>query len=157
MRTEAERLDEVGRGADATRDNECHVLPPLLVEVSSGASESENRGDGDVVPKNQRRCSRGTASSIQNNVVGTGFQRKLNVALDVLCGHLEPDGNATGQLSHPSGKPSVVSWGGELGEGWGRNRVLPFLQLSNLGNLSLDLVAGQMAPVPVFAPCPALK
>ena len=68
--------------------------------MGTGAGQRGDRRDGNMITKDQWRSTSSTAAAIKNNVVGAGLQRKIDVVLDMVCGQLEPDGDATRPFAH---------------------------------------------------------
>ena len=86
IRSEAERLDEVGWRADAARDDQRDILRSPAIEKTSSTGQRRNRRHGDVVSKDQRSGPCSAASTIEDDVVGTSFEGEIDVLLDVLGG-----------------------------------------------------------------------
>lgn len=128
-----------------------------FVEVVPCPGKSRNGRNGDVVAEEQRCRSCTSTAAVENDVVGPRSNREVNVSLDVLRAKLETDRDATAHFSHAVGKLGEILNSIEIGKGGRRYRSLAFRNATHFGNATGVLVARQVPPVPVFAPCPHLK
>lgn len=71
------------------------------------------------------RCRAGAAATtVQDDIVSTGIQGKLNVLFYVVCAELESYGYTTGDLSYLVSKPFEVIGARQITEGrWGDGRL----------------------------------
>ena len=71
-----------------------------------------------MIPKHLWRSTGTPTASIQNKVIGTGIQGKLNVLLDMVGAELEAYGYAAGKLSDTVGKVLEIGYGRKILERW---------------------------------------
>ena len=86
--------------------------------------------------KDQGCCSRGTATSIEDDVIHACLQGKVDVLFNVLGRHLHPDGDAARQFPNTISKPAEVVGGGQIGERRRRDGRLAFGQFADGGDSS---------------------
>ena len=114
------------------------------IEVPARAGQGGNRGYRNMISKQARRSPGPAAAAIENNVVGVGLQREVEVVLDVLGGQFETNRYAATALAHAIGELAIVVRRVQIAKGRRRHCVFPLLELANLGDLALDLAARQM-------------
>ena len=117
--SERERLGKVRSVAQPSGGHQGDVTAVAAIEVKPGASQRGDRRDADVVPEQQRCSPRATTAAVEDDVVDTDGQRRVEVLLEVLRRQLEPDRDAAGLLAHVVGEaPEVVEGGPVRKAGW---------------------------------------
>src|SRR5690606_33889865 len=115
-----------------------------LIEETARSGQCRDRGNGDVVPEDQRSGSGPTAAAIDNDVVRGGIEGEGDVVFDVLGGELEADRDPSGHLADAVGETLEVVARVQVRERRRRDRGGAFGQPANLGDLALDLAPREM-------------
>ena len=138
-------FDEVIRHADTACDDQSHVLSAYFVQVMSGSCQCGNGWHRYVVPEDQRRSTRSASSPIQDDVVGTGVQGKLDVLLNVIGRQFETNGNPAGYFAHPIRKIAKIFRSHQVVKRRGRNGGRTFFEVPHFSNLPDDFVGRKVA------------
>ena len=110
------------------------------------AGQRGDRWHAYVIPEQQRRRSGATAATVQNDVVGTGFEGEVDVSLDVVGGELESDRDAARAFPDLVSEPSEVADRSRRVERRRRNRVLTRLEPPGFGDPLGDFGCRKMPP-----------
>ena len=100
VRAQRQRLDEVGRCAQAAGDDQGHVGAAEAVEVAPGAGQRGDGGHRDVVAEDGGRGAGAAAAAVQDDVVDPDLECRVDVLLDVLCRELVADRDAASAVPH---------------------------------------------------------
>ncbi len=136
-------LGEVGRGAQTAGDDEADV-GCVAIEVTPSPGQRRNGRDRDVIAKQQRRSARAAAAAIEDDVVDTDRDGRVEVVLDALGRHLGPDGDTPRRLAHFVGETDEVVEVAKVGERRRRHCRSPRLEPADLGDPALHLDARQV-------------
>ena len=149
---ERERLDEVRRHPKAAGDEQRDVSAGLAIEMCPRAGQRGDRWHAYVIPEQQRRRARTPAATVQNDVVGAGFEGEVDISLDVVSGELETDRDAARPFPDLVSEPPEVGDRSRRVERRRRDRILSRLEAPDFGDPLGDLGCREVPPVPVFAP-----
>ena len=78
------------------------------VKMLTGSGNRSHRGNRNVVFENVGSRTRSSATSVDDNVVDSNLQRKIDVVFDVLSRHLYTDWNSAGSVAHFGRNLAVV-------------------------------------------------
>ena len=98
--TQCQCLGKISRRAQATRGNQGNIACVAFIQVTSRPGKSRNRGNRDIIPKNQGSRTRSATTPIKNNVVNSDFERSVDVFLNMLSRQFKAHRYATGFLTN---------------------------------------------------------
>ncbi len=138
------RLGEIGRGPETSRGDQRDARSVARIQVSPRPRDGGHGRHRYVVPEDQRRRARPPSAPIENHVVHSDLECRVEILLDVLRRQLEADRNTAGPLSYLRREIPVVVETRPVRKPGRRHRRLPVLQSSDLGDLSFHLFARKM-------------
>ena len=110
----ASALTKSAGDSEAAGDHEGDLVPSDLVEMSARARKRGERGHRDVVAEDQWRRTGATRPAVEDDVVGTGLERKVDIVLDVLRRQLEANRRTTRGTSHLFRDGGKIGWRREV-------------------------------------------
>ncbi len=110
-------LDKIGRSPQSTGYDQGHLAADtLLIEIAPRTSQGGDRRDTDVIAEQQRRGTGPAATSVQDQIIGTGLQGKLDITLDMIGTEFETDRDPAADLAYTVGKAFKIRRLPKIGE-----------------------------------------
>jgi hypothetical protein len=111
-------FDEVRWRSDPACDDQRHIGAIRFIEMSPGPGECWNGGNGNVVTEDQWSRACAAPAPVENDLVGVGVERKVDVFLNVLSRQLESNRDSARDFADIVSKILVVPGCREFGERW---------------------------------------